>query len=60
MTRPLAVLCSIIASGLRHVALPSELPIKVSIVLEYTETTVRHEFETNLAKVERLEVPEHE
>lgn len=48
MSRALSVLCSIIFHGLRHVALPAKVPKKVCIVLEYDETTVRHEFSPNI------------
>lgn len=33
-----------IADGLRHVALPGGMPMKIGVVLEYAGTTVRHEF----------------
>lgn len=33
-----------IVHGLRHVVLPEGNPIRIGIVLEYAETTVRHEF----------------
>lgn len=35
---------SIIARGLRHVALPSQMPVRIGIVIDYPQTTVRHEF----------------
>lgn len=44
MGKAWTMIASIIANELRHVALPEKMPMKVSIVLEYTETTVRHEF----------------
>lgn len=34
----------IIARGLRHVALPEEMPERIGIVIDYPQTTVRHEF----------------
>ncbi len=39
-----ANVCAAIADGLRHVVVPEGLPMKIGIVLEYAETTVRHEF----------------
>lgn len=47
-SRAWTVACSIISHGLRHVALPAKVPKKVCIVLEYDETTVRHEFSPNI------------
>lgn len=35
---------SLIARGLRHVALPEEMPERIGIVIDYPQTTVRHEF----------------
>lgn len=34
----------IVARGLRHVALPEEMPVRIGIVIDYPQTTVRHEF----------------
>lgn len=42
MTAP--SIAAMIEHGMRHVTLPKGAPVRIGIVLEYAETTVRHEF----------------
>ena len=44
LSRQLMGVLGEIARGMRHVALPEDDPIRISVVIDYAETTVRHEF----------------
>jgi len=44
MSRQLRRIIGIIVRGLMHLALPEDEPMKICIVLEYPQSTVRHEF----------------
>lgn len=44
VSEEMRLIVSLIARGLRHVALPEEMPERIGIVIDYPQTTVRHEF----------------
>ena len=44
VSEEMRMIVSLIARGLRHVALPEEMPERIGIVIDYPQTTVRHEF----------------
>lgn len=39
----LEMLCAVVRRGMRNVALPGVAPVSVSLVIEYPQSTVRHE-----------------
>lgn len=44
VSEEMRMIVSLIARGLRHVALPEEMPERIGIVIDYPQTTVRYEF----------------